>query len=410
MFNHLKTNELISDMQHGFIPHRSCKSQLLSVLNKWTSILESGDSVDVIYLDFSKAFDSIPHLRLLNKLHSYGFRGRLLQWLKAYLSDRRQCVVVGDGVSGWSDVTSGVPQGSILGPLLFVIYVNELPDIVRNLLYLFADDTKLFAKIADWNDYASLQEDLDNLFGWSQSWQLLFKLPKCMVMHMGTHNPQFSYTIDGQFLDEVTEHKDLGVVFDNVLKFHSHVSTMASKANRILGMIKKCFTALNQTTLLLLYKHLVRPHLEYCNTVWNFGYLTDMAKIEKVQRRATRMLHNIRNLSYEERLLHLNLPSLSYRQFRGDMLTTFQILNGYVDLDATEFFDLSTITHTRGHPYKLYIRHTRSDIRKRYFCNRIIKKWNSLPSHVVEATSINDFKIKFDNYFRDVAHCVDLDL
>ena len=211
-------------------------------------IRESGDSVDVIYL---KAFDSIPHVRLLNKLYSYGFRGMLLQWLKAYLSDRRQYVVVGDGASNWSDVTSDVP---LLGPLLFVIYVNE---VVRNILFLFADEAKLFSRIVDLNDHVNLQSDFDNLFGWSLSWQLLFKQPKCMVMHVGNHTPQFSYTINRQPLEEVTEHKDLGVVFDNMLKFHSHVSTITSKANRILGMIKRSFTTLNQSTLLLLYKHLI---------------------------------------------------------------------------------------------------------------------------------------------------------
>ena len=158
-------------------------------------------------------------------------------------------------------------------------------------------------------------------------------------------------------------------------------------------MIKKCFTTLNQSTLLLLYKHLVRPHLEYCNTVWNLTYLTD---IEKVQRRASRMLHHIRNLSYEERLYHLNLPSLSYWQFRSDMLTTFQILNGFVDLDVSEFFDLFTTTHTRGHSYKL--------LRKVWCQKRFFLQQNSqeIPFNIVEATSVNEFKKKFDDYFSDI--------
>ena len=203
---------------------------------------------------------------------------------------------------------------------------------------MFADDTKLFSRIVDLNDRVNLQSDLDNLFGWSLSWQLLFKQPKCIVMHVGSHNPQFSYSINGQLLEEVTEHKDLEVVFDNMLKFHSYVSMITSKANGILIMIKKSFTTSNQSTLLLLYKHLVRPRLEYYNAVWNFGYLTDMTKLEKVQRWATRMLKNIRNWNYEERLHYLSLPLLSYRQFRGDMLTTYQMLNGFVDVDITEFF------------------------------------------------------------------------
>ena len=175
------------------------------------------------------------------------------------------------------------------------------------------------------------------------SWQLLFKLPKCMVMHVGNHNPHFSYTIDWQVLSEVTERKDLGVVFDGALKFHSHVFTVVSKANRTLGMIKKCFTALNQSTLLVLYKNLVRT--QYCNTVWKLSYWTDVTKL----RRTMRILPT---LNYKERQHHLNLPSLSYRQFRSDMLTTFQVRTKWFCGSWCHWVLL--ISHTRCHSYKIF--------------------------------------------------------
>ena len=267
---------------------------------------------------------------------------------------------------------------------------------------MFADDAKLFARIVKPNDCATaLQQDLDSLFDWSKLWQLFFKNSKCKVMNIGNHNLHCKYTIDGQELEEVVHHKDLGIIFDQTLKFHLHVSKVTAKANKILGLIKKSFVCLSESTFLLLYKHLVRPHLEYCNTIWGLQYKTDTSKLEGIQRRATRLLKSLKHLTYEERLSHLKLPSLSHRQFRGDMLTTFQILKGFVDVNFKDFFEYSPLSSTRGHSYKLYTRFARTESRKRYFCNRIVSQWNSLPPHIVEATSTCDFKKNFDNYFKD---------
>jgi len=162
-----------------------------------------------------------------------------------------------------------------------------------------------------------------------------------------------------------------------VLKFHSHVSTIVSKANRILGMIKRWFTTLNQSTLLVLYKHLVRTQLEYCNTVWNHSYLTDMAKLKKVKWRATRILPTLRSLCYKERLHHLKLPTLSYQQWHVDCFSDKWFCGSWCHW---VFWSLNDYTY-QGHSYKLFTRHTRTDIRKS-FANRIIKKWNSLPSNI----------------------------
>ena len=160
MLSHLTEQRLLSEHQHGFRPKRSCSTQLLEVLDAWTRELECGNPVDVVYLDFQKAFDSVPHLRLLSKLRSYGITGKLLDWIASFLTGRKQQVVLEGHRSDWSDVASGVPQGSVLGPLLFLVYVNDLPDIIQCGIKLFADDTKMYTSVSSTDDAALLQSDL----------------------------------------------------------------------------------------------------------------------------------------------------------------------------------------------------------------------------------------------------------
>ena len=143
---HMTENDLLSPKQHGFIQGRSCVTQLLAVLDSWTLALDEGGNIDTIYLDFAKAFDTVPHQRLLTKLRGYGIEGRILTWIEAFLTDRRQRVVVNDSRSSWADVTSGIPQGSVLGPMLFIIYINDMPTSVLSSIYLFADDAKVYVQ------------------------------------------------------------------------------------------------------------------------------------------------------------------------------------------------------------------------------------------------------------------------
>ena len=190
VLNHLSTNNLLSPHQFGFIPGRSCSTQLLLLLDYLTSHLDNGYSIDVIYLDFQKAFDTVPHRRLLQKLISFGIHGNVLKWIESFLSNRRQQVVLNGHKSCFIPVTSGVPQGSVLGPLLFIMFVNEIPSIVSSPALMFADDTKIFCVIRNGEDYTALQNDLDLLHRWSQQWQLslmflnasIFTLAQLIIM------------------------------------------------------------------------------------------------------------------------------------------------------------------------------------------------------------------------------------
>ena len=182
--NHMKENNLFSDKQFGFITGRSTTLQLLHVLNKWTEILDQGGSLDTIYCDFMKAFDKVPHRRLIHKISKYGIKGNILGWIDSFLSNRTQLVAVGAAESSRSNVTSGIPQGSVLGPLLFVIYINDLPEVVdkNSHVFLFADDTKVSRQIRTDADQIILQKDIDNLKIWSDTWLLKFHPDKCVSM------------------------------------------------------------------------------------------------------------------------------------------------------------------------------------------------------------------------------------
>ena len=399
---HMEKNDLFSEKQHGFVPRRNCMTNLLMCIEKWTEILEQGDAVDVIYTDFSKAFDSVPHQRLLTKLKQIGIVGNTLEWIKGFLNDRVQRVRIDDKFSEWMKVKSGIPQGSVLGPILFVVFINDMPNVVESMCQLFADDAKLFRKVnlRENINTSKLQTDVDSLSTWSTKWQLPFNTGKCKVLHLGNTNPNQRYKMNGQKLEPIKEEKDLGVLMDSELKFHKQTAAAVKKANSRLGLIKKSFSLLDHMMLPILYTSLVRPHLEYGNVVWGPFYKGDIEAVERVQRRATKLIQTIRDLSYEERLRHLNLPSLQHRRRRGDMIYAFKIFTGAVGIKKEDFFEISP-SSTRGHQYKITKKKATKSCRINTFSNRIIDDWNSLPSKVISATSVNNFKNKLDEHWKD---------
>ena len=353
VLEYMQEFDLLCDAQHGFVPRRSCASQLLSCMEDWTKAIEQGQQVDVAYLDFAKAFDSVPHKRMIQKLQNYGVGGNLLRWLEAFISDRRQRVRVNGAFSEWASVTSGVPQGSVLGPTLFVIFVNDLPSDLDSGVRLFADDAKVYSNVSTALGCATLQGDLAKLERWSTDWLLKFNVSKCSILHLGARNPKHSYTMLGQELSGLSLEKDLGVLVDKDLKFRRQAAAAANKANQILGVIKRTFVHLDLHMLPLLYKALVRPHLEYGNEIWGPFNKADQLLVERVQRRATRLLPELRSLDYEERLRKLQLPSLQYRRRRGDMIIVYKLMHGLMGVPKEVFFKEPTVRRTRGHRYKV---------------------------------------------------------
>ena len=233
LMSHMESNRFFSEHQFGFRSGHSCATQLLCVLEDWSRALDCYENVDVIYLDFRKAFDTVPHARLINKLYAYGIRGNLLQWIQNFLTDRKQKVIVQGEESQWADVASDIPQGSVLGPVLFLIYINDLPDVVKKFVTIFADDTKEHAVIKSDVDTIEVQEDLYNMSDWSDIWEIKFNAKKCKSMHMGKSNPETVYYMkEGNQkipLEQVTEEKDLGVTFCETLKFDKHILNCVNK-------------------------------------------------------------------------------------------------------------------------------------------------------------------------------------
>ena len=181
-------------------------------------MIEEGAPVDSIYLDFRKAFDSVPHQRLLRKLRAHGIAEQVIKWIEAFLSGRKQQVVVNGHHSGWAPVTSGVPQGSVLGPLLFLVFINDIPGVIGGLVKMFADDTKLYRSVSLPADADSLQADIDAVVAWSDKWQMPFNEGKCKVLHLGGANSCHQYTMRGINLEETDTERDLGIHVDSVGK------------------------------------------------------------------------------------------------------------------------------------------------------------------------------------------------
>ena len=399
LLQHLIDCHLLSENQHGFRPRRSCNTQLVEVLEDWTKALENHDTLDIMYLDFKKAFDSVPHQRLLHKLRCYGVTGKLLAWIESFLSDRRQNVILNGCTSDWTKVISGVPQGSVLGPLLFLVYINDLPEIAQGRIKMFADDTKLYSTVSSPQDRYNLQDDLDALVRWSDTWQLPFNEEKCKVLHIGHGNQEHQYTMRGSTMNDTQVEKDLGIHIDAELKFRKQASAVVAKATQILAVIRRSFALIDEFTLPLLFKSLVRPHLEYGNLVWGPFNREDQKLVERVQRRATRMVANIRHMPYEKRLQRLRLPSLYYRRRRGDMVFMYQLFHGGLDANPEVYFTLAENRLTRGHPYKVLKQRAVGRVRRSAFSIRSVNDWNALPESVVCSASVNIFKASLDAHW-----------
>ena len=354
----------------------------------------------LIYLDFKKAFDKVPHQRLLLKLKAHGIGNGMINWIEKWLIGRRQRVVVDGEVSNWKAVLSGVPQGSVLGRILFLIYINDLDDNITSKVLKFADDTKVFRKIKSDADRQHLQNDLNKLIEWSEKWQMLFNFGKCKCLHTGHGNEDAQYTMGDTVLNTTLKKKDLGLTISADMKVSEQCGIAAAKGNQILGLIRRNIVYKEKELIIPLYKTIVRPHLEYCIQAWRPYRKKDIDMLERVQRRATKMIPKLRNISYEMRLKECGLTTLETRRLRGDQIEVFKILNGYENIDRNIFFTVKEERRTRGHGVTLAKKQCRLDIRKFSFSQRTVNEWNRLSADCVGASSVNIFKNKIDIYLR----------
>ena len=358
----LVKHKLINTSQHGFLKAWSCLTNILCFLEEITEWVDEGSPVDVVYLDFQTAFDKVPHQRLLLKLKAHGLGNDVINWIEKLLTHRRQRVIVDGEISNWKSVLNGVPQGSVLGPILFLIYINDLEDDISSKVLKFADDKKIFRKVTNDTDKRSLQDDLDKLVKWSGKWQMLFNFGKCKCIHIGHGNMDEQYKMGNAVLGRTTQGKDLGVTFSGDMKVSLQCGIAASKGNQILGLIRRTITNKEKQLIVPLYKAIVRPHLEYCIQARRPYRKKDIDKLERIQRRATKMIPELKDLSYESRLLECGLTTLETRRLRGDQIEAFNIVNGYEDIDRNMFFKLTEGSRTRGRKAALVNEHCRLDM------------------------------------------------
>lgn len=395
----LENNNIIKDSQHGFRNKRSCLTNLLDFFHHVYNLFDDTRAVDVIYLDFQKAFDKVPHKRLINKVKAHGITGNLVSWIEDWLSDRKQRVVINGKSSDWTNVSSGVPQGSVLGPILFIIYINDIDENIKCKISKFADDTKIANRADSETQRHLLQSDLDTLVEWSNTWLMNFNINKCHVLHIGNSNPRVSYTMENAPIKCVEREKDLGVVISTDLKQSNQCSEVVKTANKLIGFIGRSFSFKTEKIILTLYNSLVRPHLEYNVQFWSPYYKKDIEKLERIQRRLTKMIPRLRNKPYEERLKELNLFSLTKRRLRGDLITLFKIFKGFTNMHPDNFLTLDRSNFTRNNGFKIVGKRFKTNEAKHFFFNRVINIWNGLPSSVVDSGTIETFKIRLDKYF-----------
>ena len=392
----LNANNVLYDLQHGFREKRSCETQLVCLVEDLARNLQNCRQTDLVLLDFSKAFDKVNHEKLLLKLHQYGIRGNILRWVRGFLCYRSQTVAVDGEESDEVPVTSGVPQGSVLGPILFLIYINDLPDHVRSKVRLFADDTALYLTLDTPDSYNTLQKDLDNLQIWESLWDMEFNPSKCQVIQVTrSRNPiDTVYTLHNETLVVTPHAKYLGVTIANNLSWSTHIDNITNKGQRSLGFIKRNIKSRHVKTRELAYKTIVRPQLEYASSCWDPYTKDHITKLEAVQRRAARWCLNDFSpySSVSSMLDRLGWQSLQQRRSTARVVLLYKITYQLVAIQMPPHFLKTTRTSLRNHSLHYHPIYTNRDYYKFSFFPRTVVFWNHLPNSIVNIKDLDAFK------------------
>ena len=330
MVRYLEHNDMFNNSQHGFGQKRSCLSQLLSHFDKIITRLESNQNVDVIYLDFAKAFDKVDHTILLQKLELLGVNGKLHTWIKSFLLNRSQRVMVNGHLSEPVLVKSGVPQGSVLGPLLFLVLISDIDsDLMEAFLSSFADDTRIGMSVLTEGDCSVLQDELSKVYAWAASNNMSFNNNKFEVLRYGANAELKENTHylspDGSIIETKTHIKDLGVIMSSSGSFSEHINRTCKKARDMCSWILRTFSSRSPVLMMTLWKSLVQPILDYCSQLWCPIQLGQIKQLEEIQKNFTRKIKLDDNLNYWERLKVLRLYSQERRRERYRIIYVWKI-------------------------------------------------------------------------------------
>ena len=401
-------NNVVQSSQFGFLSASSVELQLLSCLNDWTTSLASKQLVDVVYFDLKAAFDTVSHPKLVHLLSSIGVEGSLLNWIAAFLSPRTFAVKVGSSFSTFRPVFSGVPQGSVLGPLLFLAYMGTLEHSLKSCpgvsSALFADDVKLYISYTaseSVSAHARLQLAVDSLRDWVSHWQLDLSIPKCFSLFIGSGNPRSSYSISGSLIDSPMQVRDLGIFLNSALKPFSTVDAFSERAMCVCRALLKAVTLNDAAVLVLLYKTYVLPLLSFSSAVWSPYLVRDIRKVENVQRYFTRVIFYRcfpsssypRSMpQYSTRLSVLKLQPLSIRRIVADLVLAFKILRSETRLKSSRLFCFQPC-RTRGSGFRFYAPVVKNCLQRYHFFSLRTARWlNRLPLNVLSAKNAKVFK------------------
>ena len=389
IMQHLDKHNILHDAQHGFRKHRSTETQLIQLIDNLAHNIDNRIQTDAILLDFQKAFDKVPHQRLLYKLAYYGISPQAHNWVQSFLTNRTQQVLLEGNMSSPINVTSGVPQGSVLGPLLFLIYINDLPDYIQNnsTVKMFADDTIMYHSITNQQDTNALQEDLDALQRWESDWLMHFHPQKCQTMHITNKRNiiQSTYTIHNHNLQSTNTAKYLGIHIDSTLKWNTHINKTAQRANTTSAFLHRNIRTCPRKIKHLAYTTLVRPILEYASIIWDPHTKSNTLKLETVQRRsARRIMQNYnRHASVTTMLQHLDLPTLQQRRRHSKIIMLYRIRHQLANVPTTNY-----ITPATRNTQHYNLPYARTEVYKSSFFPSTIKLWNNLQPAIINSTTI----------------------
>lgn len=395
----LENNSFFSPHQHGFRKTFSCETQLISFTRDLFCALDDGNFVDCIFLDFSKAFDLVSHHLLCQKLRKLNIDPQILAWIENFLSNRSQFVTANDYDSSYCSVTSGVPQGSVLGPLLFLIFINDLPDAITSSIRLFADDCVLYRVMSSTSDPSALQSDLDRISTWCDIWKMRLNTNKCKMMRISrrsniSERSPTSYNIHGHQLETTATYKYLGVHITNNLSWETHVNYIISNANRTLGYLRRNFFMAPSDLKLILYKTLIRPKLEYACSVWDPAQDYLINAIESIQNRSARFIltNYYRKASVTSMKRTLNLPNLSVRRKLSRLNLFHKIYHFNPQLKNELLSSPSYLSSRVDHPFKVNVPHCSTNLCFHSFIPKTSDEWNRLPTSIATITDARAFR------------------
>lgn len=399
MVDFLVTNNLISSHQHAFLSRHSTTTNLLECIHDWVLSLQSHNSTDIIYIDFSRAFDSIVFSKLLYKLKMYSIDGNLLKWIENFITGRFQCVAINNCLSSVCNVMSGVPQGSVLGPILFLVYINDIESVCSDnvTVKLFADDCKLYSEIKLHRPSAVLQECVDRLCLWADQWQLVINVLKCHFL--STRRSNFNsancvYFINGAPIPNESSVLDLGVNISEDLSPKLHINSIVAKAKQRIGIFFRGFVSRDFNIIRKIFIVYIRPILEFSSVIWNPTEIFLIDLLENVQRSFTKNIPSLSTLSYKERLQKLNLEFLELRRLYFDLIYYHKILNKLTPLDPDKVFMIyHSNPSSRSDSVLLHRPVKATEHILATFFYRNTAAYNSLPIEIKQLGSVSSFKL-----------------